>query len=258
MNSFLFAGKFLAYLLRAKTRHSVHSPFVFRLLEDVILDKNSFYAFKEIRDFREQLGRSEEWIETQDYGTGRSGKKKLSSLLKKSGCREKSGQLLFRLVNYFKPQNILELGTSLGISGIYLAAPNKMGQVISLEGCMETASRARKNFVDFGISNVEVITGEIEKTLPAVLEKMKKIDFAFFDANHRLEPVMNYYRLCKPYFHPQSVLIIDDIHWSADMELAWKLLKSNPEISLSIDLFFLGILFFKEDRAKEEFVIRYF
>ncbi|MFI5163768.1 MAG: O-methyltransferase [Bacteroidia bacterium] len=259
MKNISFLIKYIKYLLSAKTPQGIHSPFVFELVNEVINKKGSYYAFEKIENLRKKLLISLREIEVTDLGTGRSGKRTISEIAERSLKSEKYAQLLFRLVNHFKPNTILELGTSLGISTSYLASANPKAKVITIEGCPNIANEAKSNFKTLGLNNVELVVGSFDSVLPAVLRQLPTADcqLFFFDGNHREEPTLNYFSQCLEFADNNSIFIFDDIHWSDEMENAWEEIKSNSKITVTIDLFFLGLVFFRKEQTREHFVVRY-
>ena len=184
----------------------------------------------------------------------------MGEIAERSAKNKKYCKLLFRLAYYFKPTTVLELGTSLGISTAYLASANPNSKVITIEGCPNTAQEAKKNFESLGLANIESLIGNFEDVLTTNIERLTsngKLDFAFFDGNHKREHTLKYFTQCLESTHNNSVFIFDDIHWSDEMEEAWEEIKSHPKVSVTIDLFFLGLVFFRKEQAKENFIIRY-
>jgi predicted O-methyltransferase YrrM len=260
MKSIILACKYLNYLLRSKTKYSIHSPFVYKLTTEVINSKESYAFVSKVEDLRYQLCKDDSIISITDLGAGSNinplKSRKIKDVAKNSAKSQKYGQLLFRLCNHFQPQNSLEIGTSLGISASYLAL-SKSEKVYTLEGCPNTAKKARENIDYLQIDNVEIIVGDFKETLTPTLEKIKTLDFGFLDGNHQEEPTIKYFEECLKYCNENSVLIFDDIHWSAGMENAWNYIKNHDKVFVSIDLFFIGIVFLNPNQKKEHFVIRY-
>jgi predicted O-methyltransferase YrrM len=89
-----------------------------------------------------------------------------------------------------------------------------------------------------------------------VLEKIKTLDMLFIDGNHSYDATMRYFEMCKPYLHNQSLIVFDDIYWSKGMTQAWKEIKADPIVTVSIDLFFIGLVFFRKEQVKENFKLR--
>lgn len=242
--------------------HGIHSPFVFELVDKVFIDDRNFYVFPLIEAAREELLYNNSSIAVTDFGAGsrvnKNYSRTISSIAKSSLKPKKFGQLLFKLVNYFGSTTILELGTSLGITTSYLAAANHNGLVITMEGAPEIAKQAERHFQHIGLHNIEQIVGNFDETLSNVLQKNKILDFVFIDGNHRFEPTIRYFNMLKPNLHENSVLVFDDIHWSKEMELAWAAIKEDDSVTLTIDLFFIGLVFFrKEQKKKQHFIVQF-
>ena len=241
--------------------HGVHSPFVFDFITKVLNDKTDYPVYDKIELLREELKNDRRVLNIKDFGAGSrvdsSKQRKVSAIANSALKPKKFGQLLFRMVRYFEPAVILELGTSLGVTTSYLAAGNSKANVITMEGASEVAAVAKKNFGHAGLKNIRIVEGNFDETLPSVLQNLDKIDFAFIDGNHRKLPTLEYFNQLKKKIHSGSVLIFDDIHWSKEMEEAWSQLINDATVTLSIDLFFIGILFFKDDfLEKQHFSIR--
>ena len=200
-------------------------------------------------------------ITITDLGAGskvnQSNKREIRDIAKNSKKPAKFGRLFYRLVQKFASNTIIDLGTSLGVSTLYMAKARPQASIITFEGCPQTIQIAKKNFAICGATNIETVVGNIDQTLPERLESVPLIDFAFFDANHRLEPTLRYFETCLTKSHDQSVFIFDDIHWSDEMETAWEAIKAHPRVSVTVDLFFVGIVFFRPNQAKENFTIWY-
>lgn len=261
MKKLLFLFRYLLYIIRSTTAHGVHSPFVYDLVTQVIYVKSNYYAFSKINKLRQQLIVNDREINTQDFGAGsyhsNAHSKKIGEIVKSAAKPRKYGELLFRLVNRFSPQTILELGTSLGISGAYLASACKNANLITIEASYEISNLAIKNFKEMNLSNATVIAGTFEDKLDTAIDKLNQLDFVFFDGNHKKVPTLAYFKKCLKYSHNESVFIFDDIHWSREMEEAWLEIKNHPSVTVTIDLFFIGIVFFRNQQAKEHFTIRY-
>jgi len=204
---------------------------------------------------------SGEKIPVLDFGTGGEEKKQrlltLGFIARNYIKPAKEGQLLFRLVNYFKPKTILELGTSLGITTLYLAAPLSSSIVITLEGCPNTSAVARKNFERLAVKNIHQETGEFNKSLPIALAKTQQLDFVYFDGNHKKLPTLSYFNACLQQMHHESVFVFDDIYWSKEMTEAWNEIKSHQAVTMSVDLYSTGIVFFREASQVQHFKLKF-
>ncbi|MBL4625841.1 MAG: class I SAM-dependent methyltransferase [Flavobacteriales bacterium] len=261
MNNLLYAFRYLIYSLRAKDEHSLHSPFLFELYENVIEPSAEYYKFKEIEAVRSSMLFSDKTIEITDLGAGsrvsKSNKRKVRHIAQHAVKQDKYGKLLFRLVNHFKPNTILELGTSLGITSSYLAAANSGNQVITFEGCRNISAIAQGNFKALGLKNIKQVGGNFDATLPQELAKLDQVDFLYVDGNHRKEPTLNYFKQLLEKSHNDTILVFDDIHWSAGMHGAWNEIKASKEVSVTIDLFYLGIVFLRKEQTKQDFVLKF-
>jgi predicted O-methyltransferase YrrM len=259
----IFDLKFLKYKIFAKHAHGrgIHSPFLFGLISDVLSDSTPYYSWENIETVRKKMIQSTEIIDVLDLGAGstkmESKIRKISDIAKFSAVDKKNGKLLFKLVNYFRPKTIIELGTSLGIGTLYLASPDSRNRVFTVEGCPETAKKARENFESLKFQNIILKTGSFDEILPLILHEIKKLDFVYFDGNHRKKPTLTYFDDCLSKSHNETVFVFDDIHWSEEMEEAWETIKNNPKVTLSVDLFQKGLIFFKTELSKQDFVIRF-
>ncbi len=261
MKKIAFIFRYLKYWFTAKTKHGVHSPFVFDLVVNVFDDNKVYPCYKKIDNLRNKLYQSDAVIEVKDFGAGSlinpSSKRKVADIAKNSSKSSKYGQLLFRIVHRFKPSNLLEIGTSLGISALYQALPNNKANVITLEGCPETASIANSNFKSLAVSNINLVCGNFDETLVELLKDLNSVDYVFFDGNHRKEPTISYFESCLEKIHNDSVFVFDDIHWSYEMEQAWEYIKNHKQVTVTIDLFFIGMVFFRREQVKQHFVIKH-
>ncbi len=259
-----FIGKYLYYFVSARhfRGYGLHSPFIFGLYKWVISKKDD-EMLESIKKFRKYLMKSNELIHCEsDAGAGSrySGQKnqtKLSSLVKHSSVPHKYGKILYYLVNTLKPVNILELGTSVGISTLYMALAGEKSKVWSIEGCADKIRIAEDNMQTLGINNLYLYNGWFDEQLPKVLHHMPSVDMVFIDGDHRMENILDYFELILDYVHNDTILVLDDIHWSPGMESAWDEIRYYEEVRVSVDLFRMGIVFFKKELSPETFIIRY-
>lgn len=250
---------YLKYLLRSIHLHGIHSPFVYNFQKEIIKSKTSYYLFDDIDSIRAKLLLSEQTVNVEDFGAGskklKSVNRKINSIAKTAIKNKREGELLFKIVHHFKPKQILEFGTCLGISTAYLAGPTKENSVISLEGSNSLLKIAKVNLEKLQLNNIELIQGEFNKTLDQVISNVKGLDLVFFDGNHRYSPTLEYFHKCLTKVNEQSIFIFDDIYWSKEMGKAWREIKQHPSVSVTIDLYYLGIVFFKKDQKKQDFTV---
>jgi predicted O-methyltransferase YrrM len=220
-------------------------------------------AFGAIEILRQQLLRSSETIAVTDLGAG---SRTSAGTLRRVAHIARSAQkpvryacLLHRLIARFRPATVVELGTSLGLTTAYLAdAAAPLGsRVITFEGCPAIATKARQHLNELGHTNVTVVVGDIGDTLAQALRDVPAPDFVFFDANHRYEPTIQYFSICLEKAHNDSVFVFDDIHWSSEMERAWQAIKVHPSVQVTVDLFGVGLVFFRQEQPKQHFVLRF-
>lgn len=252
---------YLRFWLRSGNAHGLHSPFVFGLYTSVIRHTGRFGAFEAIEKQRRALLQSSQTITVTDFGagshTGAGRQRRVSAIARTAAKPAWLAQLLFRLVNHFRPATILELGTSLGLTTAYLAAPDSRQRVITFEGCPNVAAVARNTFEKLELRNVELEEGNLDETLAPTLAGLPApVDFVFFDGNHRYEPTLRYFEQCLMRAHEHSVFVFDDIHWSAEMERAWEAIKAHPQVLVTVDLFYIGLVFFRTNQPKQHFWLR--
>lgn len=247
---------------RARDEHSLHSPFLFSLYVQVIRAKTGSRAlFAPIRALRKELRKSRQLITIADLGAGSkvnpSRQRTIGDIARNSQKPARFGRLLFRLIRRFEAKVVVDLGTSLGMTTAYLAEATKPygGQVLTFEGCPETAAVARQNFERLAMQNVEVVVGNLDETLLPAIGGLPPVDFVFFDANHRYEPTVRYFETCLTNIHNDTVFVFDDIHWSDEMEQAWAYLKAHKAVSVTVDLFWVGLVFFRKEQPKQDFVL---
>ena len=223
--------------------HGVHSPFVFELLMSTIYNKKEFYAYQEIESIRQEMLQLDKPVNCIDLGAGslvhNKSSRSVRSIAASAAKPPKFAQLLFRLVDHFQPGNVLELGTSLGISTSYMAAARSKAKIFTIEGCDEVAAIAKQNFKKAAFGNIYQTIGNFDNELPGILKEMEQVDLVFFDGNHRKEPTLNYFSQCLEKAVETSVFIFDDIHWSSEMTEAWEEIKKNKKVTVTLDLFYM-------------------
>ncbi|MBN2669513.1 MAG: class I SAM-dependent methyltransferase [Bacteroidales bacterium] len=264
MHPKLFQAKaFLNHLRHSKTRwgHGVHSPFVFNLIEQVFNSSGHYYCFDDIEAIRSKLLIDHQTINVDDLGAGSQSKaghqRKISQIAKSALLPTEHAQLVFKLCNYFKADTIVELGTSLGITTAYMASARRKAQVFTIEGSAEILKVAENNFKLLELDNIVMLNGNFNQRLPELLNGLNQIDIAFIDGNHQLEPTLNYFDLLLTKVHNDSLLIFDDIYWSEGMQKAWKRIIAHPKVTVSIDIYRMGLVFFRQESSREDFIVRF-
>ena len=258
MSALQHVSAFLSYRKNAVSKHGVHSPFVFELVTKVFPNKREEDISENIaEDWRTECRINNSFINVTDLGTGNSGPRKIADIASKSAKSPKEGHLLHRIVKRFQPKRILELGTSLGITTLHEASATNFEKFITLEGCPETAAIAKTVFQKHDLP-IEIRTGNFSETLSTALNDLGKVDYVFFDGNHREKPTLEYFETCLPFIHNDTLFVFDDIHWSEEMESAWEKIKQHSKVRLTIDVFHFGLVLFREEqKEKEHFVLKF-
>ena len=251
------------YLLNSKSRYKTHSPFVYEFINEVLRNKKDYPEFGKLHEHRKTITKSSSVVETVDFGS-RAGVKQYVTYIEKVGelsskrtHSKKRLELLFRLARYFRPKQILEMGTCVGFSSLYLKEGFPEAKLTTMEGCAGLAGIADEGFRKFNFNNINLITGNFNNTLESSLKNIETIDLAFFDGNHQEKPTLYYFEKCMEKMNDDSIFVFDDIHYSPGMDRAWKTICRDPRVSFTIDVFWCGFVFFKKDIAKQNFVIRY-
>ena len=251
---------YLKFLWHSKNEHAVHSPFVFNLITKCFYDKKTKLEYDVLQEYRNALLENKNSLEVTDFGAGsnvfNSNTRVIAQIAKTAGISKKRAQLLYRITNYFQPETILELGTSLGLATSALALGNPKASITTLEGCANTMAIAKKQLQLYNINNVKSITTEFNKYLEICNLKSEIWNLIYFDGNHSKKATLDYFEQLLPTITNDSVWIFDDIHWSADMEEAWEIIQKHPKVSVTIDTFQWGLVFFRREQPKEHFVIR--
>ena len=250
---------FIRYWLLQADEHSLHSPFVFNLFKDIIKNA-SLHEIKEIEFLRSELIKNKNEIELIDFGAGsrvsNMNKRAIGDIAKYSTTPAKFSALLKALITHFDYTNIIELGTSLGLNTLYIS--DKPETIVkTFEGDPIISSMAREHFKQFNRLNIELIEGNIDETLEIEIQRFKSIDLAYLDANHRYEPSLKYYETISTKCHEKSLIVLDDIHWSKEMNDAWNEIKNRPEVVVSIDLFEGGLLFFDPKLTPGNYILEF-
>ncbi len=235
----------------------IHSPFAYHFATRVLKENYSYYCYEWIEKVRRKLKRDKTVISVTDYGTGPSCERKVCDIAAKSLKSPRQSQLLFRTALAYKSRNILELGTSLGITTMYLSQADTKANITTLEGCPQTASVAEKMFQAAGIKNVKITVGDIDKTLETTLKGYETLDLVFFDANHRKEPTLRYFEMCVKKANTKTIFIFDDIYHSPEMTEAWNTIKADSRVRVTVDIFYMGFVFFDKKLQKENYKIRF-
>ncbi len=259
------ALQFIKFFWFSKSKWRIHSPFVYHLITTVLPKQKSSIGEK-IEIKRLEYIKSYEIIEIQDFGAGYDNckkffiQKKLSKITLSSARKKKEGELLYRIIKYHKPKRFLELGTNLGFSTAYIATAlseiyNSDYEFISIEGSLNLHIKA----IDL-LSNLNLKVNLINDTFDNVLNHLsynQNFDGVFIDGNHTYDATVRYFEVLKKHINPQGFIIFDDIYWNSSMLRAWKYIIKDEKVTLSLDLYNLGIVYFNRNQVKEHFRLWY-
>lgn len=254
-------GSYLEHVVKARNRHGVHSPFIYDLTEKVFRPQPALREHATIESLRADLLTSDQTIRVNDLGAGSRVLelpiRRVADIARTSLKPARQAELLFRLARYFNPSNVLELGTSFGLTTLYLARGAENGIVHTIEGCPQIHRIALHHFELTRQNNISATLGSFQRRLPEVLQHCAPLDLVFLDGHHAKAPTLEYFERCLSVSHHDTVFVFDDIHWSRSMEEAWSAVKEHPRVTVTVDLFNMGIAFLRKEQAREHFVLRY-
>ncbi len=250
---------YIKFLFHSKNEHGVHSPFVFDLVTKCFYDTTKYPEYGILKSYRKSLLENKNTIEVTDFGAGsrvfKSNVRGISKIAQTAGITSKNAELLFRIVRYFQPTTILEIGTSLGLATSALSLGNSNAKIITLEGCPNTQKQAQVQLQNSNFQNIEFVNTEFSSYFKTLDLSPITHHLIYFDGNHSKKATLDYFEALLPTISNDSVWIFDDIHWSTDMEEAWEIIKNHPKVSVTIDTFQWGIVFFRAEQEKEHFII---
>ncbi len=236
---------FLAYYRSAKTVHSIHSPFVYELLMHTLEDSRQYYSLVELEALRSTLLENDSSVQVEDHGAGSKttaqSQRKISQIASTAVSNKEKAAFLFKLVNHLKPKHILELGSSLGLSSLYLHYARRQAKIQTIEGS-EAIGTIAKNIHRQLSATIELHIGTFQEVLPEILSADDPIDLVYIDGHHSYEATLWHHEVLKPYLSDRAVLIYDDIYWSEGMARAWEEINTDPAFSICLDLYQFGIL----------------
>ena len=251
---------YLKFLYNSKNEHGVHSPFVFDLITKCFYDKTRLAEYFILKKYRKSLLENNDIIEVNDFGSGskvfKSNKRKIAQISKVAGISSKRAELLFRIVKYFQPNEILEIGTSLGLATSALSLGNPNSKITSLERCQNLFQIAKNQCRLQNLNNIEFVNTEFSDFLNNSQLLAINYQLIYFDGNHSKKATLDYFELLLPTISNDSIWIFDDIHRNTAMEEAWEIIKNHTKVTVTIDTFLWGIVFFRTEQAKQHFVTR--
>lgn len=249
---------YIKFLFNSTNQHGVHSPFVYNFVTKCLYDKEKYQAYTDLNNYRNTLKNSKVELDVTDLGEGSkvldSNKQKVSQMVASSSCSKKEARLLFRVARYFKLNAVLELGTSLGMGTYAFALGNKNIKITTIEGCKNTSNFSESQFQKLGINDVNFKIGTFFSEIKEL--EAPYFDCIYFDGHHNKEATIQYFEALLPKAKNDSIFIFDDIYWSKEMAEAWDCIKNHSAVTVTVDCFHLGFVFFRKEQAKEHFKIR--
>jgi predicted O-methyltransferase YrrM len=254
---------YLKFIWNSTNAHGVHSPFVYDLVQNCLYDKTNYSEYETLVKYRNAVLQNKNTIEVTDFGAGsqvfKSNTRAIDQIAKNAGISVERAKLLFRIVNYFQPKSILEIGTSVGLATSALSL-NDFARVTTLERCSKALAIAKEmfQFPNFNLQQAKVnfVTAEISDFLKSQSLKYGDYNLIYFDGNHSKAATLDYFELLLPTITNESIWIFDNIHQSKEMEDLWELIKKNPKVTVTIDTFQWGLVFFRSEQVKEDFIVR--
>lgn len=245
-------------MLKSKNQHGIHSPFVYDLVTKCFYDSKKQGAYKTLRAYRNKTIQHKKIIPITDFGSNyrvfKSKERKVSTITKNAKITLKKQKLLYRVISYFKPDTILELGTSIGLGTIAMSIANPSSKLITMEECPNTSKLAQHYFNEFGLKNIYLKNSTFEDFFK--IKSSIKYDIVFINENHNKEDIINYFNILSDKINNDSILIFDGIYWNIKMTEAWNQIKGNSKVTLSIDTYYWGFIFFRIEQEKQHFTIR--
>ncbi len=257
-NKLFQASCYLNYLLKAKSNESLESGYISELYQHAIIKNEPPEGFEQVEHIRSELLAKNAWIDVHDLGAGKNKPtlRRLRDIAKKSASNKRKSILLSNLISYTKPENVFELGTSFGISTMYMALSLPHSNVYTVEGCSQTLSIANNNFQRLNLSNIKPSNAIFEAELPRLLKTHGKADFIFFDGNHTKQATLKYFKMALPYVHDKTVFVFDDICHSYEMSKAWDIIIDNEKVHSSVNLFQVGLVLFDKNLTKKNYILK--
>lgn len=254
--------EFIRFFFNSKSHFSVHSPFLFDFIEIFSKKADSQKELAFIFSYKKKIVSNCESIEIHDFGTGKRSNNTYITSIKKQAKRSLKNDsdiiILYNIVNKIKPKNILELGTSFGVSTLTMSIANPNCSIKTFEGCPNISKKAEALFKEAKVSNIQIVVGNINTTLYDAKQVSEPFDLVFIDANHTYVDTLKYFFHIKTLLNKNSLIIFDDIHWSKEMNKAWKSIIEDTDITLSVETWNFGFVFFNNDLSKQHFILRKF
>jgi len=223
--------------LRYRKGHGVHSPFIYNLITKVIEEKTPYYFFEDIENFRKELLNAENPVNT---------------ITAKETQPKNYGALLFRLVNFFKCRNVLQIGSSTGLMSLYLALPLRnscecyaMEERVGLLGTILIFAEK------YSLTNLHCVEGAYSGNLNQLNTENNPFDLIFINTKGDYEKTFKALNLTEKFIYPETIMVVDNIKRNKSMRKLWQEIKNRSDVRLTIDLLSLGLVFFNPKLHKQ-------
>jgi predicted O-methyltransferase YrrM len=264
MSRFWLLQQYIKWYFTAKNLHGTHSPFMYSFLDSCLNKAHDKKLFRDIEDRRKELKKNTTILHYTDPGAGNRNKnepsitqRKVSTIARNSLQPQRYGLLFNSMISYFEIENVLELGTSLGITSAYMSRANQSVSIDTIEGAKEVAALARETFLKLNCNNISLHIGTFDEILPTLLNGKRQFQMVFIDGDHKGLSLLKYFNQIVKHIPEHGVIVVDDIRWSRSMFDAWNQIKKHPDVQITVDLFNMGLVFLKQGLSKENFMIKF-
>lgn len=241
---------FIKFFISAKTIDQIDSPFYFEFHQRVIKSYQS-YNDKSISLYREALKSDQTIVKVGNVGAKsqitKKNKVSVSHISQNAVSKDFKCKLLLFIVNFFKSQTILELGTSLGVSTLYLAKADNLKKIISVEGEMDIYRYIQNKVAD---GKLTLLNSTFTDFFVKAINDSELYDCIVIDGDHTYNATIDNFNQSRKILSENGIIILDDIYWSKGMKNAWKYIQNEHHEFHTINLFFYGIVF-KNARLKK-------
>ncbi|WP_339755687.1 class I SAM-dependent methyltransferase [uncultured Winogradskyella sp.] len=249
---------YIKFLFSSTNQHGIHSPFIYSFVTKCLYDKKKHEAYSKLNDYRKALQKSNTILQVKDLGEGSkvldANQRMVGKMVKTSSSSKKDSELLYRFSKYFGFKKIIELGTSLGMGTYAFSLANPSATITTIEGCPNTSAFTKSKLEELNIKNIDLLTGYFADIIPQLKED--HYDFVFYDGHHNKNATIQYFEALLPKVHNETIFVFDDIYWSKGMTEAWDYIKAHNAVTVTVDCFYLGLVFFRKEQVKEHFKIR--
>lgn len=234
---------------RIKTRHhkgfGIHSPYLFHFINSVIQIKYPYYHFRQIESLRKDQTSNYKSLRNIDFIAHRRNKKE-------AHC----GQIIFRIIQDAQFKTLLELGTNMGMETQYMALANLKARCITVTRSAELAALAQRRFQKQGLNHIELEILQSGEMPLKVIDGVENLDFVLFNHSFISHDILDLFNQCLPKKNNGSIFVFMGIHGRPEMIEAWKKIRTDPNVQVTMDLYNLGIVMFNPELEKKNYVLR--